>query len=824
MYKPNKVHLTIKSGFAFLFLNILMGICFNSQAQKPAIHSVYNNSTTINQYDKFEATISLSASYTNPYDYDDIVLKGIFTTPSGKKDTIEGFFMQEFSLNETTGNLNTNGSGNFKIRYAPSEIGTYSYIFYCQNLQGVATSIDATFKCISVNTKGFVRKNNTNYLNFDNGEQYFPIGENLAWQQSNKYLDYKKWTDQLANNNANFIRLWQCWWGLGIEWSGALYNGLKNYSQINSFYTDLLLEECNKKNLYMMLCINHHGMVSTKVNPEWNTNPYNKANGGPCNNTWDYFTNSTAKALHKNRLRYIIARWGYSKNIMSWELFNEVDWTDDFINKKNTVKDWHIEMASFIKTKDPFKHLVSTSYYNNADDANTWSSNWIDFTQVHNYIGSSNIENELAQVSNEYLQQFQKPVLNGEFGINTSNSALSTIDPNGIHIHNGIWATAFSGAMGAAMTWWWDSYIDPQNLYAHFKPLSNLIASISLKKDNYKKTTTSLIGGGTADLLLTPAKGFEIAGAGIFTINNNGDVSPSSTQLSNYLFGNEWNTQYRNPPTFLVNYSTDGQFKVTTGSSSGTKPTINIYLDDKLVLAQSAAINNTYSISISSGAHKIKVDNLGTDWISINNYVFTKISPPLNTYILKSADSTKIAGWLHSKIYNWVDAGPNGSVPAAIKGASIIIPEMQNTQYIVNFTDCLTGNNITTQSAIATNHTLTIPLPNIAWDAAITVVPGTITALVESPSNNRSIKIFPNPSTNGTIIIKYALNASTKINIALYDQIGNHVSSIFSGIQSAGNQTIQWNSKLNQITPGLYLLKLQIGHKTYTEKIIIAAY
>ncbi|MCZ0212168.1 hypothetical protein OZK63_43170, partial [Streptomyces sp. UMAF16] len=68
--------------------------------------------------------------------------------------------------------------------------------------------------------------------------------------------------------------------------------------------------------------LNHHGQVSTTVNPEWNNNPYNIANGGPCNNTWDFFSNSTAKNLFKNRMRYIIARYGYSNTIMSWELFN----------------------------------------------------------------------------------------------------------------------------------------------------------------------------------------------------------------------------------------------------------------------------------------------------------------------------------------------------------------------------------------------------------------------------------------------------------------------------------------------------------------------
>ncbi len=805
--------------FVFCMSTLLLTNSISGLTQ-PTINSVTPNQLTIPKYHKIELTISINANYTNPYDYDEIVLNGIFSAPSGKKDTIEGFFMQDYAINESSGNLTNLNNGSFKIRYAPTEIGSYTYTIECKDNRGTTATTAKTFQTTSSNLKGFIKKNNTNYLNFDNGDQYFPIGENLAWQQNNKYLDYKNWTDKLANNNANFIRLWQCLWGLGIEWTGNLYNGLKNYSQINSFYTDLLLEECNKKDIYMMLCINHHGMVSTQVNPEWNTSPYNKTNGGPCNNTWDYFSNLTAKDLHKNRLRYIIARWGYSKNIMSWELFNEVDWTDDFNNKKDLVKDWHLEMAAFIKSKDPFKHLVTTSYYNNIQDKNTWLSKDIDFTQVHNYIGTANIETALAEVSNEYIQQFNKPVLNGEFGINTANSSLSSIDPKGIHIHNSIWATAFSGALGAAMSWWWDSYIDPQNLYTHFKPLSNFINQLSLISNNYTKTSASIVGGGTADLIITPSKGFEFAGASEFTININGNISPSAAQLSNYLFGNEWNTQYRNPPTFFVNYPFDGQFKVTTGSSAGTKPMINIYVDDKMVLAQTANVNNSYTVLIPAGSHKIKVDNLGTDWVSINNYIFTKISSPLNAYILKSADSTKIAAWLHSKIYNWVDAGPNGSIPSSIKGASITIPGVKNNQYLATFTDCITGNILTTIAVSATNQTITIPLPDIAWDAAFTIVPGTITALPEVPVPS-PLKIYPNPIANGTMMLQYEISGTKKVVIDLYDLMGNKLLNMYSGNQHSGQHIFQWNSKSNHIPSGMYLLQLHLGPKTITEKIII---
>ena len=37
-----------------------------------------------------------------------------------------------------------------------------------------------------------------------------------------------------------------------------------------------------------------------------------------------FFTDPEAKALFKQRLRYLVARYGAYRNLLAWELFNEV--------------------------------------------------------------------------------------------------------------------------------------------------------------------------------------------------------------------------------------------------------------------------------------------------------------------------------------------------------------------------------------------------------------------------------------------------------------------------------------------------------------------
>jgi len=804
---------------------ILLSICFLFyssiiSAQAPVFNSVSPNTTTPALFDKFELDIHLTATFTNAYDYDHLNVKCIFNAPGGRKDTVDGFFMQDYILN-TDGSVTASGIGSFKVRYAPNETGTWSYTLSCKDTMGTTIQPSQNFLCISSPDPGFIRKNASNYLNFDNGNQYIPIGENMGWQDNNVVTDYTNWLNKLASNSGNFIRVWMSSWAFALEWKNGSngFSGIKNYKQTSAYYLDWLLDYCKQKDVYVMLALNNHGQVSSTVNPEWVDNPYNFANGGPAMNTWDFFTNPVAKAFHKNRLRYILARWGYSKNIMCWELFNEVDWTDNFNTYKDNVKDWHLEMADYLKSKDVYKHLVTTSYANNAYDPNTWNGTSIDFTQTHNYIGSPNLESALAGACSDYVAQYNKPTLDGEFGIDASNSSLSTIDPNGIYVHNSIWATAFSGAMGTGMTWWWDTYVDPQNLYIHFKALSQFISTLSLVTDNYKKVTASSSGGGTSDLVLTPGIGFATAGASAFTIDASGAITPSASQLSNYLFGNSFNTQYRSPPTFTVTYPVAGQFKVITGATAGTSPKINIYLDAVSMVDQAGAINSTYSINVPAGAHTIKVDNLGTDWISISSYTFTNIGSALNTYILKSADSKKSAGWVHNKKYNWQYVKDNGA-PPIVSGASVIIPGMQNGSYMVQLTNCTSGASLGTVNATASGGNLVIPLPAIAWDISLSATWGGVTP-VSDLALSHGLKIYPNPVVHDRLYLSYNLERASPVNIDIMDIAGKRLAVIFNGEQSPGSKSLDWDPSTSGISSGLYLLRFAINKEIFSQKIIV---
>lgn len=780
-------------------------------AQAPVITAATPLSASVEQWGKFEVKLDITANWSNPCDYDEIRVNAVFTDPDGQTRAVEGFFMQDHTLNTQSGALSPVGSGAFRLRFSPDKAGTWKYSLSCTNAAGTGTFPEQTFTATtasSAQNKGFVRSNQTNYLHFDNGEQYIPVGENICWQQSNPYLDYTEWLGQLTANGGNYLRLWHCPWGLGIEWENGNngFSGLRKYKQSNAFYQDWLYDYCAENGIYVMLCLHYHGQVSTQVNPNWSDSPYNSANGGPCPNTWDFFTQAAAKNHVKNRLRYIVARWGYSRNILSWELFNEVDWTDQFAQKKADVSAWHLEMAAFLKNKDPYGHLVTTSYAQENFDPATWNQPDIDFTQTHHYVGTPNLERVLANSLHKYLDEFEKPTLTGEFGLTTTGAGLGDLDPDGIHIHNALWGTLFGGGMGTGMSWWWDNYIEPENLYHHFSGVSAVAGQVPFRQAALSPTPAS-VAGAPADLSLTPTLGgWGVLADTSFTIAN-GQVTPTGASLAAFLYGSQWNTQYRRPPVFYVNFPASGQFRVKTGSETGQAPKIAIWLDGVKLLDQNAAAGQTYSINVPAGQHSIRVDNTGTDWITVASYTFSGLGSAVDAYVLRSANQDQLAGWLLNNRYNHEYLKTSG-LPPAVNNAILQVAGLQNGNYTVRFFNCETGVQESAQALSVSNGSLSLPLPELLWDRAFVLDAGPLDA-AEAANKPFIFNVFPNPVAPGTpLTLDFSTDNNTSLAVTLSDAQGRALQTLHRGDTAAGPQQLSLTLPA-ELPAGVYWIKTE---------------
>ena len=143
-------------------------------------------------------------------------------------------------------------------------------------------------------------------------------------------------------------------------------------------------------------------------------------------------------------------------------------------------------------------------------------------------------------------------------------------------------------------------------------------------------------------------------------------------------------------------------------------------MDGVQVTNTNASVNITYSVNVTAGAHVIKVDNLGTDWLLISNYVFTNIGSPLTVYSLKSSNSsTKAVGYILNNNYNWKYLQNSGGIaPAAVNAASMQIPGLQDGSYKVDYYSCSTGLLLSSTNVVVSAGILNAALPSIAWDVA----------------------------------------------------------------------------------------------------------
>ncbi|MDM8521061.1 PKD domain-containing protein [Anaerolineales bacterium HSG6] len=175
--------------------------------------------------------------------------------------------------------------------------------------------------------------------------------------------------------------------------------------------------------------------------------------------------------------RYLIARWGYSTAIHSWELNNE--------GSPHNASHYRATQtfAEFMHQQDSHPHLVSTSFWC------CWSPQlWgdqtnypdVDYADLHEYTRNSSLgdqrtalEQDMVALHLELTQKVKdtasigKPVIRAETGISlgSENSQLLENNPNpGIWYHNLLWSQLdYSGV--SSFNYWFSQHFQQIDLH-----------------------------------------------------------------------------------------------------------------------------------------------------------------------------------------------------------------------------------------------------------------------------------------------------------------------------------------------------------------------
>ncbi len=419
--------------------------------------------TTGQVHEKMQASFSLWNTYKNPYNPDEVSVDAEITLPDGKKILVPCFYYIPASYQNSQWKIDSTQQ-TWMLRFSSTQVGEHQVVLKLTDAQGSSVGTTSKVTIQAGTSRGIIGidSQNKQYFRHNTGETYYPLGINVAW---GTVSDYGQIITNLANGKANFVRYWQVPFNKqALEWKNDGYTGgLGVYSQQAAAMQDSMINLAKDKNIRLQLTLLQHGMFSETVNSNWADNPYNVALGGPLSKSEEFFYNTTAKQYTKKLLRYVVARWGYSSQVFAWELFNEVQFTGNFPNQtsawKTGVITWHDEMSKYLKSIDPFKHIVTTSADDNqCIEMDKLSS--IDVVQYHLY-NTSLLAAQNAADSKFKTQLSRAGVINGEYGLD-----VTTADVPFETQRIAIWTGVFSQV--PHIMWLWDNYVqsDWANLFS----------------------------------------------------------------------------------------------------------------------------------------------------------------------------------------------------------------------------------------------------------------------------------------------------------------------------------------------------------------------
>ena len=181
----------------------------------------------VGQYQKIEFTLAgIQGNYTNPCDSEEVEVNLSLTAPSGTALIVPAFYCQDYERCEVGQKawIYPAGMPVWKARFSPGELGNYEARASVKDYRGVFSSSSVSFQCVPSNNRGFLRisRRDPRFLEFADGQPFFPIGQNLAFIGSQQYVTLPRAEgifSKLAANGANYLRLWACCddWAMAVE-------------------------------------------------------------------------------------------------------------------------------------------------------------------------------------------------------------------------------------------------------------------------------------------------------------------------------------------------------------------------------------------------------------------------------------------------------------------------------------------------------------------------------------------------------------------------------------------------------------------------------
>ncbi len=400
----------------------------------PQIHAVTAVTNGVKKYERFEATVDLAATYTNPYDQAEVTLEATFIAPSGETMTVSGFW---------------DGEETWRVRFGPWEEGEWRYAVRLQDTLGRVEAEGGSFDVAPSNHHGWLQvaswidpAYSPRYLAHHDGTPFYGVGHCDAWTIFRYDPTYGLNPDTgillfdlMREHGENVVVYWP-------HEINLFFPSYDDYSWMDMAAIDTVFAEAEQRDIYIMYTIWDHALLRDETHPwggsKWYLNGFSKLTP----DIEGFFTDVEAWRWQENFYRYLIARWGYSQSVV-WQTVSEIDGT----NAYEHTDEWHARVNRYFADNDPYRHPVTASM---ASDRWWPAGNAaMDLPQMHSYDARFDVDDNTDRII-EWTKRMwvdqTKPNFIGEFGAQ-GQAAYPEM------LHDAIWGALTSGAAITPMKW-----------------------------------------------------------------------------------------------------------------------------------------------------------------------------------------------------------------------------------------------------------------------------------------------------------------------------------------------------------------------------------
>jgi hypothetical protein len=157
-------------------------------------------------------------------------------------------------------------------------------------------------------------------------------------------------------------------------------NAIEHFDPMNAAQWDLYIQSAEQHGVYLKLVIDEKN--------EWirdHMGADGKMTATGSNDNFYAAPGTKVRWLEQAWWRYIIARWGYSTAVHSFEFINEGDPYDGHLYEATEA------MAKYFHQNDPSHHMVTTSFWSSFPNKEFWSNPAyadVDYADLHAYIST----------------------------------------------------------------------------------------------------------------------------------------------------------------------------------------------------------------------------------------------------------------------------------------------------------------------------------------------------------------------------------------------------------------------------------------------------